>query len=456
MRRTLFALAFPCVLLVAAATPAQFPDMIYYKFDEASGLNGATANHAIPGVGNPNPIAMNHTLAPGGGQFNGSLVAAPTAVATNGIDTGWQTSFGTGSWTISFWADVSFAPTGSLYYAFGDSTAGTFRCFYNGVAGVGNVMVRGTGITDTIIPGAGVGGPHAVTFVYDSTIPAIIGYLDGVQVVSVPQGAPNIVGTGNLRAAGYTASSWFNGVVMDEFRVYSYALTPGEVATTWNLDMYPTGLFPNFTASPSSGPASLTVNFSDASFTSDPGGILTWAWDVDDDGIDDYFVPNPVHAYQCPGSYTVRLTVTDGSHPAQTAVKQNFINVGEFLLSLSTTGGGVGDLTLAPVPTGCGAAAGSVSGWTLVSLTTAQPAGTGPGFGLVPDPVTFQFLFSPPNVGTIPHFIVAPGAYPDTGPVLFPPGFFSALAGFSLDAVMVFLAPGGGLQHWSNVARVTF
>jgi hypothetical protein len=152
----------------------------------------------------------------------------------------------------------------------------------------------------------------------------------------------------------------------------------------------------------------------------------------------------------------VSLTVTDTLHPMSTKTRVDYINVQDFPFGLSTSGGGVGDLIITPVPTNCGSAMGSFDGFTFVSLTTNQPVGTGPIFGIVPDPVTFQFLFTPVNVGTIPHFLVAPPAYPDGGVVIFPAGFFAPLAGFSLDAVMVFRNPNLTIKYWSNVARVTF
>jgi hypothetical protein len=216
------------------------------------------------------------------------------------------------------------------------------------------------------------------------------------------------------------------------------------------------GLFPNFTAAVTSGPAALNVAFTDGSFTSDPGGIQTWAWDFENDGFDDDFTQNPNHVYLCPGTYSVKLSVTDLSNPAASYTRTNYITVDAHLFGLSTTGGGVGDLTITPVPTSCGPAAGAYDGFTFISLTTAQPVGTGPIFGIVPDPLTFQFLFTPVNVGTIPHFLVAPPAYPDGGNVVFPAGFFAILSGISLDAVMVFRNPNLTIKHWSNVVRVTF
>ena len=66
------------------------------------------------------------------------------------------------------------------------------------------------------------------------------------------------------------------------------------------------------TASPTNGPAPLTVNF-DGSGSSDPeGGPLTYAWDLDADGaFDDSTAVAPSHTYTVGGNYDVRLRVTD-------------------------------------------------------------------------------------------------------------------------------------------------
>jgi len=66
------------------------------------------------------------------------------------------------------------------------------------------------------------------------------------------------------------------------------------------------------TASPTSGPAPLTVNF-DGSGSSDPDGDpITYAWDLDGDGAyDDSTAQKPTFTYTTAGTYTVRLRVTD-------------------------------------------------------------------------------------------------------------------------------------------------
>ena len=62
-----------------------------------------------------------------------------------------------------------------------------------------------------------------------------------------------------------------------------------------------------FSADPTSGPAPLAVQFTDGS-TGSPSG---WAWDFGDGSTSTAQHPN--HSYDAPGTYTVSLTVTNGS-----------------------------------------------------------------------------------------------------------------------------------------------
>jgi PKD repeat protein len=78
------------------------------------------------------------------------------------------------------------------------------------------------------------------------------------------------------------------------------------------------GLQADFAVSRWSGDSPLSVQFLDASTSSAPGGILTWAWDFEDDGIVDSTSRSPVHTYTRCGRYRVRLTVTDGLHAPST------------------------------------------------------------------------------------------------------------------------------------------
>ncbi|MFO1078768.1 MAG: PKD domain-containing protein [Planctomycetota bacterium] len=113
--------------------------------------------------------------------------------------------------------------------------------------------------------------------------------------------------------------------------------TTGQLGRVWMYTTPPSGLFANFTATPTAGPVGMTVNFTDTTFTSDPGGVLTWDWDLDGDGISDSNVQNPSFTYNTCGSYDVSLTVTDASHPASTVSRTGYIEVGITPISPSFT-----------------------------------------------------------------------------------------------------------------------
>ncbi|HEX5979935.1 MAG TPA: ThuA domain-containing protein, partial [Thermoleophilaceae bacterium] len=66
-------------------------------------------------------------------------------------------------------------------------------------------------------------------------------------------------------------------------------------------------------ATPDSGPAPLTVQFSSAGSNDPDGTPLTYAWDFDGDGSVDSDQPNPSFRYDTPGNYTATLRVTDQS-----------------------------------------------------------------------------------------------------------------------------------------------
>jgi hypothetical protein len=80
-------------------------------------------------------------------------------------------------------------------------------------------------------------------------------------------------------------------------------------------------------ATPTSGPAPLTVAFSSAgSHDPDPGESISFAWDFTNDGTVDSADPNPSFTYTANGQYTAKLTVTDSS--GKTAVLTRTITVG--------------------------------------------------------------------------------------------------------------------------------
>ncbi|AKB43006.1 PKD domain-containing protein [Methanosarcina vacuolata] len=78
----------------------------------------------------------------------------------------------------------------------------------------------------------------------------------------------------------------------------------------------------NFTATPTSGDAPLSVNFTDAS----TGTVSSYAWDFDNDGTVDSTDQNPIYTYTASGNYTVNLTVT-GPGGSDSEVKTGYIDV---------------------------------------------------------------------------------------------------------------------------------
>ena len=85
---------------------------------------------------------------------------------------------------------------------------------------------------------------------------------------------------------------------------------------------FETSLSAGFTADVTSGNAPLTVNFTDQS----QGGVTSWSWDFNNDGSEDASAQNPAYEYTQAGTYTVGLTVGDGSTTAN-EIKMDYITV---------------------------------------------------------------------------------------------------------------------------------
>ena len=219
-----------------ALAQSPYPDVLYYKFDEGSGTQ--TANVAVPSAGSALATVNGHTLVPTGGQFQGALASNGTSLAH--VDTGWQTQL-SGEFTISFWLDLtSVATTNPFMYVLGDSSASSFRAFTNGAAGTGNIVLRSTlWSTGLVLPGGALQtGPHHLAWVYRSSTAELRGFVDGALVASAPVTVATHSGTSTFRVGAYsTASPMLSGARMDEFRLYSTALTDSEIAATWNASL---------------------------------------------------------------------------------------------------------------------------------------------------------------------------------------------------------------------------
>ena len=217
-------------------SPGPVPEILYYKFDESQ--SDSTENFAIPGGGTPWAPVPGLTLG-GTGQFGGALQGNGLSSTSNYVNTGWAPDLGSSSWTTSMWLNVLHSTT-ALNYLWGDPTAGSWRCFYSGAAGLYGVLIRlsGSGGTDITIPGVGP-GPTVLTIVYDSAAGVVKAYKNGVFSNQQTQaGTLNISGSGPYKVGGYSSSSGLNaGGLMDEFRFYRRALDTAEISLTWNQQL---------------------------------------------------------------------------------------------------------------------------------------------------------------------------------------------------------------------------
>ena len=203
------------------------PEYMYFKFDAA----GNQQNYASAPVGT-NPAVLTGLTVGSTGQFGTALVGNGLASGTNNLSTGWATNLASTGWTISFWLNNFPATSATTYYYFGDASAGTFRCFTGGVAGNGNLWLRGTGLTDVPINGI-PSSPTVITLVYTGA--AVKVFFNGVLNSTVVEPAVAFTGTGPFLVGGYSTSNSFSaGTLMDEFRLYNRALSDAEVGLTWN------------------------------------------------------------------------------------------------------------------------------------------------------------------------------------------------------------------------------
>ena len=95
----------------------------------------------------------------------------------------------------------------------------------------------------------------------------------------------------------------------------------------------------NFTADITEGIAPLTVHFTDLS-TAVNTTVTSWEWDFDNDTIIDSEEQHPIWSYTERGTYTVSLTVSDGTN-SDTEAKVNYMTVLQGELEIGNITGGL-------------------------------------------------------------------------------------------------------------------
>ncbi len=232
MKKNLFSnvILFCLTSLSLLKAQAPVPDLFHYKFDN---VGTTVTNYATnPPLGTATGTIVGGQTQTGAINCMNALVGTGVTSSSDFVNTGWATSMPS-NWTISFWTS-NIQPNSTLYYIFGDNTAGGLRCFTNGVAGPNNWILRG-GFTDILITGAATPSANMVTFVYDQSTNSSFGYINGVQTVSVAQtGTPSIVGTGPFKVGAYSANTGLSPAgLLADFRIYGSALTASQVAAIY-------------------------------------------------------------------------------------------------------------------------------------------------------------------------------------------------------------------------------
>jgi len=141
--------------------------------------------------------------------------------------------------------------------------------------------------------------------------------LGNISVSSTPPGAAIVLDASDqgyvtpYLLTGVTAGQHWINLSMSGFQNVSQQVqvTGGQTAMV-NLALIPSTVpVANFTGTPVSGMAPLTVQFNDTS-TNSPTG---WAWDFGDNNSTNSTEKDPIHTYFSAGIYTVNLTVKNPS-----------------------------------------------------------------------------------------------------------------------------------------------
>jgi hypothetical protein len=269
------------------------PEVLYYDFN-GSGTSVPNLASAPP-PGTATATLMGGLTQGGSSICQGTVIGSGITSTTDYVNTGWAPNLGTGSWSIAFRTE-NITPSSTLFYIFGDLNTNSFRCFTNGVAGANNWILRGAGLTDTYINGGATVTAHMCAFVYDATLNNVKGYLDGVLVTTVAQTAPNVTGTGPFKVVGYSANVGMpsNGH-LDEFRVYSRALSASEVLQLYN-PYVPSGYL-------GANTNICTGTATQLGIPNWPYGSVTWSTTA----------TTPAITVNTPGTYTVSVTGNCGA-----------------------------------------------------------------------------------------------------------------------------------------------
>jgi parallel beta-helix repeat protein len=177
-------------------------------------------------------------------------------------------------------------------------------------------------------------GPIGICWYKDGKYPDS-GYSEGMRMVWFADDSVNTLGPGGTGVHAFGNFDWHEAAAPEYWYYYqsggeNYPTTTGISGQYVNrIYIYsneapPTTPVAAFSADPVSGPAPLTVHFTDAS----SGTPTSWAWDFNNDNTIDSTEQSPSFIYTAAGTFTVNLTVTN-SKGSDSELKTDYITVTE-------------------------------------------------------------------------------------------------------------------------------
>jgi PKD repeat protein len=262
--------------------------------------------------------------------INGPIVISRLKWRANATTATWAGGTQTGCWVDMSTAAVDQAAvTTNMASNHGPNLVRVFS---------GNVTVLGGTGNGTGVPGPTMVDLPITPFVYDPTVGDLC--IDAF----VPMNSwPSATGTSlDVTTTAPLASRVFNSTNAAQGTI---TLNHGTVV---EIEYTPAaGLYPAFQANVTTGNSPLSVNFTDQTYSSAPGGVLAWQWDFDGDNVVDSTLQNPTFVYNNCGTYTVSLTVVDALHPTATETKTGYIVVDPIAANFtSSVNGGFTPLTV--------------------------------------------------------------------------------------------------------------
>ncbi len=333
--------------LLAAAASAQFTLVAPTGYANAEG----NASNTYPWQ--RNAAAMRIQFLYDSSHFTGQGASSPILISR----LRYRANATTGTWAGGSWPNVQIdMATATSDHAVASTTFAAnmgpdLTTVHSGAVTVHAGTGNGTGV-----PGPWyIDIPLATPFLYDPTTGndlAIDIQLDGTGWTGTSISADHVSSTGAppplaSRVYSTTAANATTGTLGANYgAVCEFTYVPAN------------GLYPTFTATPTTGAAPLAVQFSDQSYSSDPGGIVAWLWDVDGDNVVDYTTQNPSHVYASCGTYDVSLSVVADTNIQITLTKTAYVEVDPLTASFTAAvSGGFAPVNVQFTDTSLGATA---------------------------------------------------------------------------------------------------